>query len=319
MDLRELKNILLTFDVEDFINPRSTKALEIILETLEKYDLKALFFITGHMAENLANFPDILDMLKTHEIGYHSSSHSVRPTILEYTDVESYEKAYLESLKRETIHINPYDGKIEGEGGIIFLRKLFPTKQITAYRAPGNCWSPPHFEALVRLGIRFDFSLDISSVPVYYKGVTFYPCPVFQHWKGTLSDYQILLYSLLKHNYAILDFHPSLYVYEGMWDSIYMYRDMQKLFAVRPLSQEKIKSLVARLDLLFHLFEEAKKMKTVEITSTLRKAKRKLQLTKSDVEKCYMSSMKWTESYFHYKPKFIRYHFLKYFNDCVTS
>jgi hypothetical protein len=258
-------------------------------------------------------------MLKTHEIGYHTSSHSIRPTIFEYTDVENYEEAYLESLKRETRHINPHDGKIEGEGGIIFLRKFFATKQITAYRAPGNCWSPPHFEALVRLGIRFDFSLDISSVPVYYKEATFYPCPVLQHWKGTFSNYQTLLYSLSMHNYTILDFHPCLYAYEGMWDSIYMDNSMQKLFTVQPLSSEKSKSSMTKLDVLFHLAKELEKMKIVEVTPTLRRAKRKLQLTRDDVEKCYMNSMKWTESYFHYKPKYIRYHFLEYFNNCITS
>ncbi|MEM2507148.1 MAG: polysaccharide deacetylase family protein, partial [Nitrososphaeria archaeon] len=94
--------LLLTFDVEDFINTNAIYSLLTLLRILNKYQMKAIFFITGHMAEKIANFPEIIDLLKNHEIGYHSSSHSVHPTIPEYTDVKSYEKAYEISIERET-------------------------------------------------------------------------------------------------------------------------------------------------------------------------------------------------------------------------
>jgi predicted dehydrogenase len=57
---------------------------------------------------------------------------------------------------------------------------------------------------------------------------------------------------------------------------------MQKLFTVQPLSSEKIKSSMTKLELLFHLTKELKKMKIVEVTPTLKRAKRKLQLTRND-------------------------------------
>lgn len=123
-------------------------ALHHILELLQKYDVKTLFFITGHMAEKMRDFPKILDLIKDHEIGYHSSAHSVHPTIVEYTDVENYDIARQISLKRETSHINPLTGECEGKGGIILLKALFPKKEIISFRAPGFCWSPPHLEAL---------------------------------------------------------------------------------------------------------------------------------------------------------------------------
>ena len=110
--------LYLTFDVEDFINDRSLDALHHILKLLRQRHLKGLFFITGHMAEKLARFPQVVDLLEEHEIGYHSTSHSVHPTIFEYTDVDDYQEAYRASLSREVSHINPLSGTIEGRGEI---------------------------------------------------------------------------------------------------------------------------------------------------------------------------------------------------------
>lgn len=152
-----MRKLQLTFDTEDFISPNSIWVLQWILKRLKKYDLQAWFFLTGHMAEKLENFPTVVDLLCEHQIGYHSSSHSVHPTIFEFTDVEDYEQAYQVSLERETAHIDPLTGEIDGKGGILTLRALFHTKQITSFRAPGHCWAPPHLEALRTLGIVSDF------------------------------------------------------------------------------------------------------------------------------------------------------------------
>jgi len=127
----------LTFDVEDFINERSFEGLRIILELLGKYSTRGLFFITGYAAEKLASYPAIKHSLEAHEIGFHSSAHSVHPTIFEYCDVERYGDAYNTSLKRETSHIDPLSGEMEGNGGILALRNLFSKTNVQAYRAPG--------------------------------------------------------------------------------------------------------------------------------------------------------------------------------------
>ena len=118
------------------------------------------------MAEKLSSFPDTVELLCEHQIGYHSSSHSIHPTLFEFTDVESYEEAYQTSIIRETAHINPVTGEVEGSGGIQALRRLFPKKQIDSFRAPGYCWTPPHLDAMKTLGIKYDFSTNISIAPV---------------------------------------------------------------------------------------------------------------------------------------------------------
>jgi len=122
------------------------------------------------MAEKFSNHPKILELLRNHEIGFHSSAHSVRPITPEYTDIKSYSQAYSVSLERETAHINPLTGKTEGKSGIHLLQDLFYPKKIEAYRALGMSWTPPHLEALADLGIKYDFSFNVTtSELVHYK------------------------------------------------------------------------------------------------------------------------------------------------------
>lgn len=123
-----MHSFFLTFDTEDFISGNSVPGLHNILEQLKKYEITAFFFITGNMAEKLSNFPATVNLLREHQIGYHSSGHSIHPTIFEFTDVKSYDQAYQNSLIRETAHINPLTGAIEGSGGVKALRTLFPEK-----------------------------------------------------------------------------------------------------------------------------------------------------------------------------------------------
>src|ERR1700690_4116449 len=107
-----MSELFLTFDTEDFISENSVSSLHFILELMKKHELRGLFFITGHMAEHLFNFPDSVALLNEHQIGFHSSSHSVRPRIFEFTDVRSYQEAYQVSLLRETSHVNPLTGAV---------------------------------------------------------------------------------------------------------------------------------------------------------------------------------------------------------------
>jgi len=311
------RKFLLTFDVEDFINSNAIYALQRILELLEKHKLRAIFFITGLMAEKLYDHPKIIDMLRNHEIGYHSSSHSVRPTIPEYTDVKSYKKAYETSIQRETSQINPLTGKPEKEGGIYFLKDLFHPQKIQAFRAPGMCWAPPHIEALKSLGIKYDFSTNLTlSEPVSYKGVTFYPYTVTQEWNGTVYDYECLLNSIIKHKVTIFDLHPTLFVNKIEWDSIY-YKGNPKTLSTVPKRPEKETSLFFRkFELLIRRVSALNKAKLVDVTPNFNLPSKSLNaITKEQVQECYEKSMQWSQKRFNYYPKFIQRHFFDFFND----
>jgi hypothetical protein len=311
-----MHKILLTFDVEDFINANEVQAIYLILHILNKYGLKAIFFITGYMAEKISNYPSIIEMLKLHEIGYHSSSHSVRPTILEYTDVKRYEKAYEISIERETSHINPLTGKTEGEGGIIFLRNLFFPKKIEAFRAPGMCWTPPHLEAMRDLGIKYDFSSDITmSKPVHYKGITFYPYTFIQEWNGKLYDYQHLLYAILKREIAVLDLHPTLFFNQEMWDRIYLKGNPFHLINARRRPFKESASLFTKFEVLLKQIKTLQCAKLIRTDINLNWSQNKLIINQDKVKKCYETSMYWCKKHFKYKPKFILKHFYEFFEN----
>jgi peptidoglycan/xylan/chitin deacetylase (PgdA/CDA1 family) len=308
-----LSKVFLTFDVEDFINPISMDALKTILAMFEKHDLRALFFVTGHVTEKMDAYPDIKEMLQAHEIGYHSSSHSVRPTIPEFTDTESYSEAYAKSMKRETSHINPVTGDLEGEGGILILEKVF-NRKIKAYRAPGGCWSPPHTEAIRDLGIEFDFSANISSKPVFHKGVTFYPYMMLGEWNGRKSEHLRALYSILTQEYTVIDVHPNSLVCQNMWDSNYYHGNPLQLVESRQRDTLQVKSLVKSFDRLLRQIAGLRKLRIAKVMPELSKAENQLILSRDDIEKIYEFSVGWTKKYFEYEPRFLRSHFFKFFS-----
>lgn len=313
------RKLLLSFDIEDFINPNATYALRTVLEILDKYTLKAIFFITGHMAEKLANFPEIIDQLKNHEIGFHSSGHSIRPIIAEYTDVKSYHQAHSISMEKETAHINPLTGIVEGEGGIYFLQDLFHPKKMEAFRAPGMSWTPPHLEALVDLGIKYDFSSNFSvSEPICYKRITFYPDTFIQHWSGSRYDYQCLLSAILKRKVAIFDLHPTLYVNQYMWDSIYYQGNPRTLFRSHERSFREAGSLFTRFELLLKQINLLRQAKLIEVDAELKTPSKDLIISRNDEQKCYEASMQWPQKFFNYNPRFIRAHFHEFFEAAVV-
>lgn len=309
-----MRKIFFTFDVEDFTNERSIIALQAVLELLNRYDFKGIFFLTGHMTEKLQNCPDTIDLLEEHEIGYHSTGHSVHPTIFEFTDVESYKEAYETSSKRETSHINPLTGEIDGKGGILLLRKLFPSKKIASYRAPGHCWSPPHTEALRDLGIKFDFSSNLSKVPIHHKGLTFYPYQIISKWDNRLHNHYLFWLTLGRTNHIVFGLHPSLFLtYEG-WDSIYMRGNPTQISPPKPREISEAKSLFRGFDLFLKQIKSLEKAKLVEVTSQLETSRRTISITREVSENSYEHSMRWARKTFGYKPKHLQNHFVGFFN-----
>jgi peptidoglycan/xylan/chitin deacetylase (PgdA/CDA1 family) len=305
--------VILTFDTEDFASENSIRFLHSLLSCLEKHKLKALFFVTGHMAERLKAYPEITNLLEEHEIGYHSSGHSVHPTIFEFTDVKSYKEAYKVALARETSHINPLTGQIEGKGGISAVRLLSHNKEIVAYRAPGFCWSPPHSEALRDLGLRFDFSTIIASLPVSYKGLTFYPYPALREWHGRLSDYRMVLSSAFRRRVTVVAIHPSLFVSQNPWDSIYHEGNPKRITSPPPRAISEREKMFRSFDLFLRRAKQLERMGLVQLTPRLRRSERELVIAQDRVEIVYERSMKWPREFFRYEPRHLRKHFYEFF------
>ena len=287
-----LHSFFLTFDTEDFISENSVPGLHKILELLKKHELTGLFFITGNMAEKLSNFPTTVSLLSEHQIGYHSSSHSIHPTLFEFTDVESYEEAYRTSLIRETSHINPLTGKIEGSGGIHALRALFPKKQIIAFRAPGYCWTPPHLDAMKTFGITYDFSTNMSTEQISYRGMTFYPFTILTtNWHGGIREHFRLQRMALKRKISVLTIHPSTMVNKLDWDLIYYPKNNNFTFNPPSLTQPparsplEIASNYQKFDLLLRHLSILQRLKLLEVTPELKISNKTLSPTPIDVTK----------------------------------
>lgn len=305
--------IYLTFDCEDIVNGNSTYMLNRILGFLDELDLKGLFFLTGHMAEKVKSRPELLELLKNHEIGYHSSAHSVRPIIVEYTDIDDYDRARELSLERETSHIDPITGECKGEGGLLVLRGLFPTKRIVAYRAPGFSWSPPHLDALEKLGIEFDFSTDLSPNPVRYKSLTFYPSPSIFDVIGPLK-YRTILKSLARARIAVIGFHPHFFANAEPWDLIYFRGNPVKLSQVKQRSWNETKPLLRRFELFLKRLDHLRKKGILQIAPILKNGEKMQCFTMKNISKNYWESISWATSNFGCNPKFIRKHHQRFFD-----
>ena len=313
-----MHKLFLTFDTEDFISENSIPVLKWILERLRKHDLEGLFFITGHMVEKLQNSPAVVELLSEHQIGYHSSSHSVHPAIFEFTDVEDYQQACKISLERETARINPLTGEIEGKGGILLLRELFPNRQIASFRAPGHCWTPPHLEALRTLGITFDFSTNLSSTTINFKGTTFYSYPILGHWEGKRWEHRLLLASIFKKKLVVLTCHPSLLVNKTEWDSIYFDSNPKTLTPPPPRNPAEARHLLHNFDSLLSNISKLRKMQIIDTTPKLESTNTTLKLNESGIRECYNWSMRWAID-LHHHPKFIFHHFLQYFKQTRSN
>jgi peptidoglycan/xylan/chitin deacetylase (PgdA/CDA1 family) len=323
-----MRHIYITFDVEDFINERSLYSLRHILILLKKYDLKAIFFITGHMAEKISRYPKILKALKEHEIGYHSSQHSVRPGILEFCDVKSYQEAMKISSERETCHINPLTGKAEGAGGLKALRKIFG-KEISSFRAPRFAWAPPHLEALAKLGIKFDFSTYISDTVFFHRTITFLPHPIhidnrilptrcllalhpFSYMMSFMTCAYVLL-KILKNRVTVLVAHPSRYVNMDWWDSFYLAENPSKLCTSKGLPQKELRRNFFTLEQLLIDIRYLEKMGLVRTMTRPEKSNEKLNPETLDIRKIYERSIYRYVEYYDYVPKYLFRHFLRFF------
>ncbi len=323
-ELREHpKKVMLTFDVEglppkqDFFDNASAMCVNKTLDLLDEKGFKGIFFLTGTVAEQIRRYPDIVERLACHEIGYHSSSHA-KPTIIEYTDVASYEDAVALSLKRETSRIGSGTGDFEDEGGIIALRKTFSKNDIRAFRAPFFAWSPPHLEALKRLGITFDFSSNISDDPVFFQGIGFYPYPIpidgvvrtFVHKAPEDFFVQPITSTLLRRNITVLAMHPS---------NLPVKNPFARSDNIRVGGKIRTKFVIFFQRLLLESIYLLQKTNLIKVTSSLSQNRQLLCPEKIDVERIYRLSVQEVTRLFDCNPRFVLSHFTRFFGQSKAS
>jgi hypothetical protein len=325
MRSNKTQKILLTFDIEgapgteDFIDSCTLKSIHKILKLLEKYHLKGLFFISGNVIEKVSKNRDIFQLLRNHKIGFHSSSHSVKPRICEYSDLPDYNDAMKVSIERESSSIDPFTGEIIGSGGILSLREHFPEERVESFRTPFNYFSPPHIEALRKLGIRYVFSGDFSENPVSYKGLTFFPDGLFLDGISAkflkidyLKSHWIVpvLSELFSDSFIVFILHPSQLCYKDDDTVKSSYCNSMYPFCFGQMKKSNLRSAIDFS--LFRLFvlklNNFQKAGLVDVDPCLEESKLLLDPSKVNVQRNYQHCLS-VASLFGYKPRFLLAHF----------
>jgi len=331
------KKILLTFDIEgipgreDFINNYILKYVHKVLKLLDKYGFHGLFFINGNVVKDICRNHDVYNLLSKNEIGFHSSSHSVKPMLFEYIDVPDYNDAMEKTIIRENSNVDPYTGKIDGSGGVQLLRESFSEKKIISFKAPFDYFSPPHAEALRELGLTHIFSCDLYHKPFFFKGLTFYPKTYYidgaftklikfndvNHYSKKHAHSISLSFPFLierfNSEYIILGIHPSHFYY-GVKELKNIYRRPMHPYHLRKKRRLSIKFDFYLLELFYKKLYRLQKMDLVDVEPSLYDSNMFFDPNEINIGKNYHYCVALTSNIFGYTPKYLMNHY-RYFFD----
>jgi hypothetical protein len=296
---RSRKKLYITFDIEDTKSPDALRAILLVLRDLQRNHLRGIFFITGEMLSVLSVDKSLLKMLAAHEIGYHSSLHTRRPTIQEYTDLQDYDEAVRISIRHES---GPY--------GLPFLREIFREKDISAFRAPRMAWSPPHLAALYRLDVRFDFSTRISNDVVTHRGMTFFPHPTEIDRIRNPVTLPSVVKQLLTRQIIVLSLHPSVLMYRGWWDWEFMHPDIRSRYRPKARSSLDIAIRLVAFRVFLILVTILRDIGFVEVTPRLRHSLVPLRTSTVDVAALCRASISASVWFVNYRPRNFMRHLL---------
>ncbi len=155
--------VTLWFDTEDYILPQDDDATKRVAETLTHAGIRGTFKIVGEKARVLdqRGRSDVIAALKQHEIGYHSNTHSVQPTIAVYLQHAGWDDGIAEFYRRE-------------QSGVADLKRIFGVTP-SCYGQPGAAWAPQAYPALTKLGIGMYLDeadhVGIEDQPFYFGGL----------------------------------------------------------------------------------------------------------------------------------------------------
>ncbi|MDX2030279.1 MAG: hypothetical protein SF339_06400 [Blastocatellia bacterium] len=155
--------VTLWFDTEDYVLPQSDDAAKRLAEILTRLGVRGTFKVVGEKARALETRGrrDVIAALRKHEIGYHSNTHSMQPTIAVYLQHAGWADGVAEFQRRE-------------QPGVRDIERIFGVTPI-CYGQPGAAWAPQTYPALTRMGIGMYLDesdhVGIEDQPFYYGGM----------------------------------------------------------------------------------------------------------------------------------------------------
>ncbi len=211
-----MTNVIFSFDTEDIVNERGADGILRCARILREEGVKGCFNIIGLLPDVLLEWgrEDIIQDLEWHEIDFHSNTHSIHPTINEYTDKEDFNEALDAFIKDETL-------------GIEKVKSFFSREHLPAACIPGNCTSYVAHYGYAAMGFDF-FSGDDIYDKAQYRPV--YCCnTVSLHYARSLdrilfTDSKEELSRFIEKNarnkHTMVFFHhPQRSICKSFWDA----------------------------------------------------------------------------------------------------
>jgi len=164
----------LLFDVEDLVTTESDDVVKWLADILHEEGLKGTFLVVAEKARLLearGRF-DVLDALKWHDLGSHTDTHSIHPTVSEYLANKDWNGGVKEAYEREV-------------RGFKDLERIFG-KEMKSLGQPGGSYGPQLVYALGRMGKAYVYS------PVWLPNhniLWFCGALNFSEWFGGFDQY----------------------------------------------------------------------------------------------------------------------------------
>ncbi|MBQ9544346.1 MAG: hypothetical protein IJV00_04390 [Clostridia bacterium] len=156
-----MTEVYFCFDTEDYTSPKAWDAIVREADLLKKHGVRGNFNVVGYNAREWIRNKryDVPQALEYHNVGTHSLRHSYHPTLLEYTDLESYDEARRLLLEQEC-------------EGIGMVKAVTGRDRLLFACPPGNSLSYVAMYEYVELGIK----LYLGSVFAFRDGRSVYFC-----------------------------------------------------------------------------------------------------------------------------------------------
>jgi len=136
----------LLFDVEDLVTTESDDTVKWLADILHEEGLKGTFLVVAEKARLLearGRF-DVLAALKRHDLGSHTDTHSIHPTVSEYLAEKDWNGGVKEAHEREV-------------RGFRDLERIFG-REMKSLGQPGGSYGPQLVYALGRMGRAYVYS-----------------------------------------------------------------------------------------------------------------------------------------------------------------
>jgi len=199
------------------------------------------------------------------------------------------------------------------------LRDTFSGNEVRCFRAPFFGWSPPHLEALKKLGVTVDFSSSLSNRPVCFKGITLYPLPIPIDdgleatflYRGSRDIFpEPIITMLLRRKVTVFSMHPATLLVKNPFSG----RDE---YIVGGNVRTKLAACLLRL--FFKRINFLRENNLIRVTASPSQNWDQLNPEEVDVPTLYQQSIQDTRRLFDHNPRFLLSHFVHFFGESRES